>query len=164
MIMKYKGVMRAAVVVLLILTAALNPMGIYAEDIFSEISKLPQVESTYVSGLFAHNKQRWRSRDGELSVNLSSGFSALYTYQCYSEESVSKAQKILDDYLKNNPDIEMVMRTKQDFQEYTVYEKFQDDGKVVQMLIWRIDSPNMCEIAVIDWDKGFDREENQDSE
>ncbi len=149
---------------LAMLAAALSPMGAHAEDIFSELTKSPQVESTYVSGRFAHNQKYWYSSDGQHSINLSRGFSAMYAYQCYSEESVSKARRILENYLKKNPDIEVVMKTTQGLQEYTVFERFLDDGKVTQMIIWSSDSPNTCDIAVIDWNKGLDRGEKHYSE
>lgn len=128
----------------------------FAADIFAELSGMPQVESTYVSGRFAHNKKYWYSNTGRQSVDLTRGFSALYSYECYSEEAVKKARKILEDYLKKNPDVEIMMKTIQDKQEYVIYEKFTDDDKVSQMIIWNSDAPNVCEIVVIDWNKGLE--------
>lgn len=135
----------------LVMTTALN-----AADIFAELSGMPQVESTYVSGRFAHNKKYWYSNSGKHSLDLSRGFSALYSYQCYSQESVDKARKILENYLKKNSDIEVMMKTVQGSQEYVVYEKFTSDDKIAQMIIWNSDAPNMCEIVVIDWNKGLE--------
>lgn len=127
-----------------------------ANDIFAELSGLDNVESTYVSGRFAHNKKYWYSNSGKHSLDLTRGFSALYAYECYSEDAVRKARKLLDDYLKKNPDIEVVMKTIQGKQEYIVYEKFTSDDKLSQMIIWNSDAPNICEIVVIDWNKGLE--------
>ena len=131
-----------------------------AEDIFSELNNLSHVESTYVSGRFAHNKTMWRSSYGNRAMNLSKGFSALYTYQCYSTESVKKARQILKDYIASNKNVELVMRSKQDGQEYMVYEKLMGDDMISQMVIWNCDGPNVCEVVVIDWDKGLKTTKN----
>lgn len=127
-----------------------------ASDIFAELSGMPEVESTYVSGRFAHNKKYWYSSSGNHSVDLTRGFSALYSYDCYSEEAVKKARKLLDEYLKKNPDVEVMMKTVQGPQEYVIYEKFTADDKVAQMIIWNSVSSNACEIVVIDWNKGLE--------
>lgn len=131
--------------------------GARGADIFAEISGMPQVESSYVSGRFAHNMKVWRSIYGQHSMDLSAGFSALYSYQCYSEEAVAKARKILQRYLKDNKDVELMMKTTSGTQEYYVYEKFVNDNMVTQMVIWESTSPNVCEIVVIDWNKGLPR-------
>lgn len=134
----------------------LAPVSIHAEDVFGELTGVSGVESTYVSGRWAHNQKTWRSALGSRAIDLSKGFSALYSYQCYSEESVKKAQKILTDYLKKNPKIQVMMRNVQNGQTYAVYERFSDDGKLVtQMIIWNSDAPNICEVVVIDWNKGI---------
>lgn len=147
-------------VVALLLGAFCFPAVAQAEDIFEQLSSLPSVESTYVSGRFAHNKKRWFNHDGSHSMDLSDGFSSLYSYQCYSEESVKMARKILSDYLKKNKDIEVVMRSKQGAQEYVVYEKFKDNDILTQLIIWSCDARNVCEVVVIDWDKGLRRPQN----
>ena len=128
----------------------------YAADVFAELSGMQQVESTYVSGRFAHNRQYWQSNSGRHAMDLTKGFSALYSYECYSEEAVKKARKILQDYLKKNPEVEVMMKTRQGDVEYVVYEKFTDDGKISQMIIWNCEGPNLCEIVVIDWNKGLE--------
>lgn len=146
---------RVTAVALGALIASLLPAGIHAEELFSELTSYPDVQSSYVSGRFSHNKKSWYSASGQHSMNLSRGFSALYTYQCYSKTAVAKAQSILDKYLKNNSDIEMVMRTQQQGMEYVIYEKFGKDGKLYQMIIWSKDEPSLCEIVVIDWKDGL---------
>lgn len=133
-----------------------------AQEVFAELATMDNVESTYVSGRFAHNKKYWTNNSRTLYMNLSRGFSSLYSYQCYSEEAVDKAREILRQYLKKNPDMEVMMKTTQGTQEYTVYEKFIDEGKkVVQMIIWNSDAPNVCEIAVINWKNGLEHGSSQ---
>lgn len=129
-----------------------------AQEVFADLAGMNHVESTYVSGRFAHNNQFWRSNSGSHVMDLSRGFSSLYSYRCYSEEAVGKAMEILKKYLKSNSDIEVVMKTTQGLQEYVIYEKFLDDGnKISQMIIWNREAPNVCEIVVINWDKGVER-------
>ncbi len=131
---------------------------INAQDIFADLAGVDNVESTYVSGRFAHNKKIWASSSGQHSIRLDKGFSSFYSYQCYSEKSVAMARKILKQYLKDNPSVEVMMRTSQGVQEYAVYEKFTDDGdKITQMVIWNSDAPNVAEVSVINWNKGLVR-------
>ncbi|MDE7403234.1 MAG: hypothetical protein K2M87_07475 [Muribaculaceae bacterium] len=148
------GIRKIAVGVLAVL-AFMLPLSMQAGDIFAELASFPEVQSTYISGRFAHNRKTWRSTSGLHAIDLSRGFSSLYTYQCYSEKSVKKAESILKDYLSKNPNVEMVMRTLQSGSEYVVYEKFGTDGKLYQMLIWTKDDPQVCEIVVIDWKDGI---------
>lgn len=144
-----------------ILTAALMMLmgaSASAQDIFADLAGVDNVESTYVSGRFAHNKKIWASSSGQHSIRLDKGFSSFYSYQCYSEKSVAMARKILKQYLKDNPSVEVMMRTSQGVQEYAVYEKFTDDGdKITQMVIWNSDAPNIAEVSVINWNKGLVR-------
>lgn len=133
----------------------LLPFKASADDIFAELSGRTHVESSYVSGRFAHNMKTWRSKDYSHSMNLSKGFSALYSYQCYSEEDVKDARRILNDYIKRNSDVELVMRSREGMQDYEVYEKFSSDDKITQMVIWSSSSPNNCEMVVIDWKNGL---------
>lgn len=149
-------IFRARIIAVSVLMSLFFGSGVLASDIFAELSGMPQVESTYVSGRFSHNKKYWLSNSGKQSVDLTRGFSALYSYECYSEEAVKKARKLLEDYLKKNPDVEIMMKTVQDRQEYVIYEKFTADDKVSQMIIWNSDAPNVCEIVVIDWNKGLE--------
>lgn len=128
-----------------------------AKEIFADLAGDAQVDITYVSGKFAHNQKTWRSQTGRHAMDLSKGFSSLYSYQCYSEQSVKKARRILEAYLKANPTMEIVMKQSQGMQEYVVYEKFMADDRLEQMIIWNSDAPNVCEIVVIDWENGFDR-------
>lgn len=153
----YIARLRPAVVSLALTALMLMPGTALAEEVFAQLAEMNHVECTYVSGRFAHNKQRWRSNSGQHAMDLSRGFSSLYSYQCYSEEAVNKARAILKDYLKKNKDVVVVMKTTQGHQEYVVYEKFMGDDKITQMIIWNSDAPNVCEIVVIDWIKGLER-------
>ncbi len=159
-VMGNKFMKQAAVAALMLMAVACIPAYADAQDVFADLAGMNQVESTYVSGRFAHNKKYWYSSSGTHKMDLSRGFSSMYSYQCYSEEAVSKAKNILKKYLKNNPDMEVMMKTTQGMQEYVVYEKFIDEGKkVTQMIIWNTDAPNVCEIVVINWNKGLERKD-----
>ena len=134
---EYKSLTRTLAVMLVLTASVFLSVPVMAEDVFADLAGMSHVESTYVS---------------------SRGFPSLYSYQCYSEEAVTKARDILKKYLKKNPDVEVVMKTTQGMQEYVVYEKFIDEGKKVeQMIIWNSDASNVCEIVVINWDKGLER-------
>lgn len=128
-----------------------------AEEVFAGLSEMKNVESTYISGRFSHSMQTWISNTGRHAMDLSRGFSALYTYQCYSEESVNRARQLLDNYLKGKKDVELMMRTKQMGGEYLIYESFDKQGRVTQMIIWNSESRNICEIVVVDWKNGLER-------
>lgn len=156
-IMNIKSLIIKKARVLLIVSALCATAGFEAsaEDIFAELNDMPHVEGTYVSGRFSHNKKYWSSNSGDRYMNLSKGFSALYTYQCYSTDAVKKARQILKQYVRNNSNVELVMRSKTDGQEYMVYEKFMNEEMISQMVIWNSDGPNVCEVVVIDWDKGL---------
>lgn len=155
---EYKSLTRTLAVMLVLTASVFLSVPVMAEDVFADLAGMSHVESTYVSGRFAHNKKYWYSNSGMHKMDLSWGFSSLYSYQCYSEETVAKARDILKRYLKKNPDIEVMMKTTQGMQEYVVYEKFVDEGKKVeQMIIWNSDASNVCEIVVINWDKGLER-------
>lgn len=155
---EYKSLARTLAVMLVLTASVFLSVPVMAEDVFADLAGMSHVESTYVSGRFAHNKKYWYSNSGMHTMDLSRGFSSLYSYQCYSEEAVTKARDILKKYLKKNPEVEVVMKTTQGMQEYVVYEKFIDEGKKVeQMIIWNCDAPNVCEIVVINWDKGLER-------
>lgn len=152
---------KTALPVMLVLLASVSAR---ADEVFAGLAEMNSVESTYVSGRFSHNQRYWVSKDGRHSMNLSQGFSALYIYQCYSEEAVKAARKILDGYLKKNPEMEVVMRTREASSEYLVLEKFMTDNKVSQMIIWSSDAPNVCEIVVVDWKNGLSRGESSYSD
>lgn len=147
---------RRAAASMLVALAAILPASA-ADDIFAALTEMPNVESTYVSGRFSHNKRNWYSNDGSHSVSLRNGFSALYSYRCLSKESVAKARGILKNYLKKHPEMEVMMKTVQGMQEYIIYESFISDKKVSRMIIWSSDAPNMAEVVVIDWDEGLDQ-------
>lgn len=151
----FKSKLRNTIAVFLMGIAFMLPCNVRAEDIFSELTDLKQVESTYISGRFSHNKRSWQSHSGLRAVNLSNGFSSLYTYRCYSTESVDKARSILKAYLKKHPDMEVVMRTKELAGEYVIYEQFNSEDKLMKMIIWNAEAPNLCEIVVVDWKDGL---------
>lgn len=156
--MKNKSIKRKMRVMLAVAVMIFGYGNASAQDIFAELAGIDNVESTYVSGRFAHNKKIWASSSGQHSIRLDKGFSSFYSYQCYSEKSVAMAKKILKQYLKDNPSVEVMMRTSQGVQEYAVYEKFTDDGdKITQMVIWNSDAPNVAEVSVINWNKGLVR-------
>ena len=142
---------------LLLIFSLIFGMTARADEIFAELADTNSVESTYISGRMAHNMQLWRNITGTHAMNFSEGFSSLYTYQCYSAEAVTKARKILDAYLKKNPDMEIVMRTREASGEYVIYERFSNDNLLMQMIIWSSDAPNVCEIVVVDWKDGLKR-------
>lgn len=149
---KRDAILRVAILIMAVI-AGFGPAR--AADIFEELAGDSKVESAYISGKFAHNMPTWRSFDGSHAMNLSQGFSALYQYQCYSEEVVNKARKILDNYLKSHPDMELMSRNVRGNEEYSIYERFNSQDDVVQMIIWNKTSKGVCEIVVIDWNKGI---------
>ncbi len=149
--------------VLVIMALILSPT-IKAEDIFAELTELQQVESSYVSGRFSHNQKMWTSRSGQRPIDLSAGFSALYSYRCYSQEAVDKARSLLKAYLKKNPSVEVMMRSKDLAGEYVIYEKFNKDDKLVQMVIWSSEGPHLCEIVVVDWNDGLKKKSSTNHE
>lgn len=147
----------------MIFTALTMDISVLAKEVFAELSEDPEVECTYISGRFAHNRRGWRSQSGEHGMSLERGFSSMWTYQLFSEKAVEKAKGILDRYLKENKGIELVMETKTGSQSYRIYEKFAMlDGKemITQMIIWSNDAPNVGEICVINWDNGLEPSKN----
>lgn len=145
---------KAAIAAVIAVTAAFSSPA-SAKEIFEDLCGDSQVECTYISGRFAHNQKLWRSLSGRHAMNLSQGFSRMYLYECYSMESVSKAHKLLDEYLSKDKNMEMVMKQEQGFQQYRVYEQFGKDGKIYKMIIWSAEADNLCEVVVIDWDEGL---------
>lgn len=157
-----KSLKYARIITFVIMVLAFLPCRGLAQDVFAELAGMEAVESTYVSGRFAHNKRYWVNTNGTHRINLDQGFSSFYSYQCYSEKSVAKARQILKKYLKDNPNVEVMMKTTQGVQEYAVYEKFIDDGdKISQMIIWDSDSPCALEISVVNWKKGIERSRSE---
>lgn len=153
--------LRPLFVAVLAALAAILPIGADARDIFAELAESndPFVDCTYISSRFAHNKPYWRSRDGMHSLNLSDGFSSMYIYQCSSVESVAKGAAILKKYLKENPNLELVMRQNSGASKYEIYELFGEDNKIYKLIIWSSDAKNVAEIVVIDWEKGYSRDD-----
>lgn len=128
-----------------------------AKEIFAQLTEMPQVESTFISGkmgsrLMALPEVGRMVRNG---IMLESGdFKAIFIYKCYSEESVKKARDILTDYIKSNKDVELLMRTRQGGQEYTMYEESRhgasNSSHRSKLIIWNSDAPNVCEVVVIE--------------
>lgn len=133
------------------------PLFSSAQEIFPGLSEMKQVESTYISGRFSQAMPVWRSNSGKHALDLKRGFSSLFRYEIYSKEALDKARKMLNDYIKKNPDLELVMSTKQMMGEYLVYEKFNKDGELLQLVLLDSEGPNLGEIVVINWDSGLDR-------
>lgn len=139
----------------LLVILTLLPLQGLAQDIFYPLTNLPQVESSFISGRFSHNHRYWYSQYNDHSLNLTDGFSSLYAYTCPTAESVSLAEEILNAYIKSQTDIELVMRNTSNHSDYRIYEKFDKDDKLVQLVIWNKEAANVCEVVVINWDKGY---------
>lgn len=153
--------MSAAGVVMTLLgvMTLLMPQSAFGKDIFDELADMPGVESTYVSGRFAGNYKRWSMMDR--SLDLSMGFSSLYAYDLMSAASVSKAKTLLERYVKEHPELEVVMRKRQDTSEYLVLEQFGKDNKLYKWVIWDYRAPTSCEIVVINWKDGYAKESDK---
>ncbi len=137
------------------ISLGLMPLTLSAEEYFGALASMPQVESTFISGRFAHNSKTWYSRDHTRAFNLSNGFSALYSYGMTTSESVTKAEKLLNKYLKDYPNAELVQSSKCDQEEYKIYELFQN-GKIMEMIIWNKTAPNVAELVVVQWRHGLE--------
>ena len=142
-----------------LLMTTLIPIGqAMAAEVFEELAGMPQVESTFISGRFAHSKKTWRSANNiRHSLNLEDGFSSLYSYHCYSKESVSKARQILNTYIKTHPEMELVMRSNEGGNNYELYESFINDNTLSKLIIWDSVGDGLCEVVVINWKDGFKR-------
>lgn len=130
-----------------------------AKEIFAELTEMPQVESTFISGKISSSAMAIPeiSRSARNGVWVDSDFKAMYVYRCYSEESVKKAREILSRYVKSNKNVEIVMRTRQGMQEYTIYDVSvpgkDGESQRAKLIIWNADAPNMCQVVVIDWEE-----------
>ncbi|MDE6537590.1 MAG: hypothetical protein K2M13_06100 [Muribaculaceae bacterium] len=145
-----------------LLIVVLIPGKIAAQDIFSELTNDPSVKSTYISGKFSHNSNgRWYSRSYEHSMQIGKDFSTLFQYECNGEETVKTAERILSRYLKDNPDMELMQSTNNYGSVYSIYEKFNSEGKVMQLIILNKETPQFCELVVVNWKNGYERESNK---
>lgn len=138
-----------------ILLSSLVPASLKAEEIFKDLVDMKNVDSTFVSGRFASTKKIWRSKSGMHSMDLSQGFSAMYVYNCYSQTAADEARRLLNNYLKKNSDMEVMMRSKEAGGEYVLYQSFNSEGVLTKMIIWDSIAPNICEIVVVEWEKGL---------
>lgn len=136
------------------------PAAMADDEIFSELSRMNQVESTYISSRFAHTMKTWYDKSYQHAMDLSGGFSSFYSYQLYSVDAVKKAESILQKYLKDNKDVELMMKSENGHQSYRVYEKFKDNDTVLQLIIWSMDAQNTGEIVVVNWKDGYTRKGN----
>ncbi len=132
----------------------ITPFTLKAEEIFAQLNKMPGVKSSYISG-------RYIDDDDDNILNLENdhfelgrGITALYSYVCTSEESMGKAQSILNQYLSKNPQMELVIRKEGYSVEYKVYEQTNKDDEPIKMIIWESTSNVVCTITVIYWKNG----------
>lgn len=141
---------------ILVISLLVLPLEGFAADIFEKLATMPQVESTYISGRMANRYKTWTSSSGRRRMDLSQGFSAMYAYECYSKEACAEARKILDNYLKKHPEVTLMVRTKELSGNYELYQEWTKDNKLKKMIMWTSDGPSVCDIVVIDWNKGLD--------
>ena len=129
----------------LFLLAGASPL--HAEEIFARLAEMAHVESTYVSGRAASGTPK-----GSINLKgdyLRQGFKSLWNYECYSQESVREARRILDAYIKAHPEAELVIRTKNGGGEYSVYQSYDKADHLKQLIIWSSDAPNVAQVTVI---------------
>ena len=74
--MKHKSIKYGMRVMLAAAMMTLLYGNVSAQDIFADLAGVDNVESTYVSGRFAHNKKLWASSSGQHSIRLDKGFSS----------------------------------------------------------------------------------------
>jgi len=134
----------------------LMPAKICATDIFDDLADMQGVQSTYISGRFAHNYKQWNMT--ERSLNLNMGFSSLYAYELTSTQAVNRAKKLLEQYMQRHPELEVMLRTRDGQSEYMVLEQFGSDNKIYKWVIWDYIAANSLEIVVINWKHGYTRE------
>lgn len=141
----------------IILLAALSMTAAvgHAKDIFDSIAGNPQVESTYISGR-VNSKSVWQAQDGEATIKLA-GFDNMYTYLITDESVAKKAKRLLDKYLKANPDVDLVLQKTSDMgkRRYEYYYKYGPGDRVYQAICWYATAPNNVEIAVVNWKNGY---------
>lgn len=144
----------------IIILSALTGGSANAKEIFAELTEMPHVESTFISGKIGHSLMALPEvgRIVRNGVTLDSDdLKAMFIYRCYSEDSVKKAREILSDYVKSHKNVELVMRTRQGGQEFTMYEETKagnsDSSERAKFIIWTADAPNVCKVVVIDWDE-----------
>lgn len=150
---------RKLVMIVAMAIMAMLPMQMRADDIFDALADMQGVESTYVSGRFAHNYKQWNMSGRRLNLNM--GFSSLYAYELTSTTAVTKAKRILDQYLQKHPELEVMLRTRDGQSEYIVLEQFGMDNKLYKWVIWDYMASNSLEIVVINWKNGYTREEDK---
>lgn len=139
------------------------PETIAAKDIFESLAKDfgRSVESTYISGRFAHNGKTWWSRDGKNYFSLDRGFSSMYVYNLNSEESVRAAEKLQKKHLDSHPRMELMLTKQTGHSVYKIYEEIGEDDKVYQLIIWNRIAPNCAELVVVNWKNGLEREKDE---
>lgn len=148
--------LRGSLLLLVVVVATFFPTAGRGADIFDSLADMQGVESTFISGRFAHNYTKWNM--SERALDLKMGFSSLYAYECSSTASVQKAKQLLEAYVKKHPELEVVFRSRQGNSDYMMLEQFGKDRKIYKWVIWDYMSPGRCEIVVINWKDGYLRE------
>ena len=147
------GWSRIASIILVAVASFVAAPQLRADSIWDQMAALPDVESTYVSGRFAHNYRQWNMMNRAL--NLEMGFSSLYAFSFTSASSVKKANELLNRYLRENKNVELVLKTTQNGSDYRMYEKFGADNKLYQWIIWDSMASEVCELVIINWKDGY---------
>ncbi|MDE6007231.1 MAG: hypothetical protein K2G67_06735 [Muribaculaceae bacterium] len=151
-----KSLIRGMIMLIMLLVANI---GATAKEIFAELTAMPHVESTFISGRVGTSMMTVPevARGAKNGVWIDSDFKAMFIYRCYSEDSVKKARELLSNYVKSNNNVELVMRTRQGMQEYSMYEVVnagaRNTDNRAKLIIWNEDAPNVCQIVVIDWEE-----------
>lgn len=157
--MNIKSYGRIFATILILTFCVLMPQGIRAADIFDDLADMQGVQSTYISGRFAHNYKQWNMTGRSLNLNM--GFSSLYAYELTSTSAVNRAKKLLEQYTQRHPELEVMLRTRDRQSEYIVLEQFGSDNKIYKWVIWDYSASNSLEIVVINWENGYTRESDR---
>lgn len=157
--MNIKSYGRIFATILILTFCVLMPQGICAADIFDDLADMQGVQSTYISGRFAHNYKQWNMTGRSLNLNM--GFSSLYAYELTSTSAVNRAKKLLEQYTQRHPELEVMLRTRDRQSEYIVLEQFGSDNKIYKWVIWDYSASNSLEIVVINWENGYTRESDR---
>lgn len=135
---------------------ALKVQDAEAREIFAELVDAPQVESTYISGnLFSCNDWTPFFPTSSMAANIDiSNFSEMYLYNIYSQEGVSKARRILDNYIEKNKNVKLALRNQNSHESYLIYKKLNKSGQKEELIIWSSAGKNTCQIVVLEWETG----------
>ncbi len=93
-----------------------------AADIFPSLYDSPSIETVYVSKAMMMNSNKSRSiLYNQLNIYDAKDLDDLYVYSAKNPEGIELARKTLDDYIKKNKRIEVLMRTKSEKEESVIY-------------------------------------------